>query len=68
MKLYVYNIKKNDNMKNNRNNQDQLHGEKIEYWSNGAIYNKTNYINGIKHGNETYYYENGNLEKETIYL
>jgi antitoxin component YwqK of YwqJK toxin-antitoxin module len=32
-----------------------------EYWYNGKIHSKGNYVNGIKHGYWECFYENGNL-------
>ena len=56
-----------DNM-NKRNEQGQQHGPWEEYYPNGNVMYKANYVNGKKHGLWEEYYANGNLEVIEYYI
>jgi antitoxin component YwqK of YwqJK toxin-antitoxin module len=45
-----------------------LHGQWIQYYSNGQIMEKTNYLNGVKDGESIQYHENGQIMEKTNYL
>lgn len=47
---------------------DELHGEKITYYSNGNITERTNYQNGKLEGEAVFYDENGALIKRLNYI
>ncbi len=46
---------------------DELHGEKITYYPNGKITERTNYQQGKQQGEAVYYDENGSLIKRLNY-
>jgi antitoxin component YwqK of YwqJK toxin-antitoxin module len=53
----------------NRNDNGQLHGIQIAYFSNdGHIRYKWNYINGHKHGIQISYYSNGQIGSKQNYI
>jgi len=41
---------------------------KREYYSNGQLSYESNYVNGLRHGIQHAWYENGQLEEEKIML
>ncbi len=72
-KKYVgtWNYYQNKNMnlltKENYNSNGKLHGERIVYYSNGAISQKENFVNGKREGTTYLYTEDGVLLKEYNY-
>ena len=51
----------------NYNNQGQLDGEKLVYYDNGQMAEKSNYQNGKKEGLSVWYTDNGKILKELMY-
>jgi len=47
---------------------DSLNGEEVEYYENGNIRWKCNYLNGKLNGEVIYYYLNGNKEKQGSFI
>jgi antitoxin component YwqK of YwqJK toxin-antitoxin module len=52
----------------NKNENNQLHGIQIEYYYNGKIMRKWNYINGNPHGEHIVYYRNGQIMYKHNYI
>jgi antitoxin component YwqK of YwqJK toxin-antitoxin module len=53
---------------NTYNKDGRKDGYLEEYWDNGNIKNKGNYINGTKEGYWEHYYNNGNLHYKGNYI
>ena len=54
---------------NQYNDKRQRHGPWEDYFSNGKLGYKTNYVNGKEHGlSEDYYCSNGNLSYKANYV
>jgi len=51
----------------NYNSNGQLNGEKLVYYENGQLAEKSNYVNGKREGQSTIYAENGVVLKEFLY-
>lgn len=51
----------------NYNDQGELDGEKLVYYENGQMAEKSNYVNGKQEGPSTWYAENGVVLKEFLY-
>lgn len=45
-----------------------LHGECLEYFDNGKLKTKSNYVNGLKEGISYTYYPNGNINLKDAYV
>jgi len=54
--------------KRNYNDSGLLHGEFIEYYTNGNIKELMHFVNGVKHGDYLFYSENGNLITKLTYF
>ncbi|WP_439132726.1 tetratricopeptide repeat protein [Polaribacter sp.] len=48
--------------------KDRIEGEAIEYYANGSIYSKSDYINGVLSGKKTIYYPNAKVSSVTEYF
>ena len=46
----------------------EIEGEVLEYYANGDVYAKTNYVAGVKNGLETIYHYNKNISSEINYV
>ncbi len=51
----------------NYNDKGQLHGEKVVYYENGQVAEKSNFINGKQEGLSTWYSEKAVVLKEFLY-
>ena len=58
----------NTDKMNKRNEEGQKHGVWEEYYSNGNIWYKGNYVNGQKHGLWEWYWFNGKLNYKKNYV
>ena len=53
---------------NKYNDKGEQHGPWEEYYSNGKLWYKENYVNGKLHGLHEKYYSNGNLDYKENYV
>ena len=53
---------------NKYNENNKKHGYWEEYWENGKLWDKGNYLNGKRHGYWEQYYPNGKLWYKGNYL
>ena len=59
---------KKENLINLYNDKGEEHGYWEDYWSDGQLYYKGNYINGKKHGSWEEYWDNGQLFSKGNYI
>ena len=50
------------------NEQGEPHGYWEDYYANGQLSSKGNYVNGKEHGYWEWYYSNGQLKSKTYYI
>jgi len=48
--------------------KDRIEGEAVEYYENGSVYSKSDYINGVLSGKKTIYYPNAEISSVTEYF
>jgi len=53
---------------NKRNKEGKLHGPWEDYYSNGKLSSKANYVNGKLHGLFEWYYSNGKIQEIGYYI
>ncbi len=51
-----------------RNDKGEAHGYWEEYFSNGQLSYKGNYVNGNRHGYWERYWDNGQLDSKIYYI
>ena len=50
------------------NEKGKAHGYWVDYYDNGQLWSKGNYVNGKPHGYWEWYYSNGQLKSKTYYI
>lgn len=65
--IYYHNKSKGILSTENYNDNGQLHGDKLVYYENGKLVEKSTYVNGDIDGISTWYSDNGTVVKEFTY-